>query len=110
MEPAPAIEQSREKSSRTGRNVRAGFTGTPQCYEVPEERVERAARARIGMQRAVIGSMNVRMTQTKNAIPAKTRRQMAELLNARLADATDLYTHAKHVHWNIRGERFLSPH
>jgi starvation-inducible DNA-binding protein len=54
--------------------------------------------------------MNVRMIQTKNDLPAKTRRQMAELLNARLADVMDLYTHAKHAHWNIRGARFLSLH
>jgi len=54
--------------------------------------------------------MNIRMIQTKNDLPSKTRRQMAELLNARLADVLDLYTHAKQAHWNVRGARFLSLH
>lgn len=35
---------------------------------------------------------------------------MAELLNSRLADVMDLYSHAKHAHWNVRGARFLSLH
>lgn len=50
------------------------------------------------------------MIQTKNDLPANTRRQMAELLNARLADCLDLYSHAKNAHWNVRGARFLSLH
>lgn len=50
------------------------------------------------------------MIQTKNDLPANTRRKMAELLNARTADMLDLYTHAKHAHWNVRGARFLSLH
>lgn len=35
---------------------------------------------------------------------------MAGLLNAHLADAIDLFTQAKHAHWNVRGATFLSLH
>ncbi|MEP7367225.1 MAG: DNA starvation/stationary phase protection protein Dps [Acidobacteriota bacterium] len=54
--------------------------------------------------------MSNRMIHTKNDLPVKTRRQMVELLDARLADVMDLYSHAKHAHWNVRGARFLSLH
>lgn len=50
------------------------------------------------------------MIRTKNDLSPDVRHEMAELLNARLADAVDLYTHAKHAHWNVRGARFLSLH
>lgn len=50
------------------------------------------------------------MIPTKNDLPKDSRRQMAEMLNARLADTIDLYTHAKQAHWNVRGARFLSLH
>ena len=52
----------------------------------------------------------MRLIPTKNDLPAETRQKMADLLNARLADVVDLYTHAKQAHWNVRGARFLSLH
>jgi starvation-inducible DNA-binding protein len=33
-----------------------------------------------------------------------------EILNARLADATDLKTQTKHAHWNVKGAQFSQLH
>lgn len=44
---------------------------------------------------------------TQNPTVAK---KMCELLNKRLADALDLYLHAKQAHWNVKGETFMSLH
>src|SRR5574341_91523 len=35
---------------------------------------------------------------------------MLELLNRRLADTLDLYTQAKHAHWNVKGPFFFQLH
>lgn len=35
---------------------------------------------------------------------------MSEELNALLASALDLYSHAKQAHWNVRGVEFISIH
>jgi starvation-inducible DNA-binding protein len=35
---------------------------------------------------------------------------MVNLLNARLADAVDLTTHAKQAHWTVRGSNFIALH
>ncbi|MBA3869024.1 MAG: DNA starvation/stationary phase protection protein Dps [Anaerolineae bacterium] len=40
----------------------------------------------------------------------KTRAQMIELLNERLADAADLYSQTKQAHWNIKGMDFIQLH
>jgi starvation-inducible DNA-binding protein len=50
------------------------------------------------------------MYPTKNDLPETTRRQMIDLLNARLADAIDLQTQTKHAHWNVKGPHFISLH
>jgi starvation-inducible DNA-binding protein len=50
------------------------------------------------------------MYPTKNDLPETTRRQMIDLLNARLADAIDLQTQTKQAHWNVKGPHFLSLH
>lgn len=41
-------------------------------------------------------------------VPAKSR--IIEILNARLADATDLKTQTKHAHWNVKGSDFIQLH
>ena len=64
----------------------------------------------VGSERACVFGMSIRMIRTKNDLPAKTRRQMAELSNSLLASVVDLFTHAKQAHWNVRGARFLSLH
>jgi starvation-inducible DNA-binding protein len=50
------------------------------------------------------------MHPTRIDLPGKDRRQLAELLNARLADAIDLKLAAKHAHWNVKGPHFMSLH
>jgi len=50
------------------------------------------------------------MHPTRNDLPARTRAAMAELLNARLADAIDLSLQLKQAHWNVRGSTFFQLH
>jgi starvation-inducible DNA-binding protein len=50
------------------------------------------------------------MYTTKNDLPEKTRTQLVELLNARLADAIDLQTQMKQAHWNVKGPNFIALH
>ncbi|MDB4938502.1 MAG: hypothetical protein JWP87_5474 [Labilithrix sp.] len=50
------------------------------------------------------------MIRTKNDLPEPIRASMAELLNARLADAVDLQTQCKQAHWNVKGPSFISIH
>jgi starvation-inducible DNA-binding protein len=50
------------------------------------------------------------MNVTRNNLPAATRQQVIALLNARLADATDLKSQVKQAHWNIKGAQFFSLH
>src|SRR5947207_164949 len=50
------------------------------------------------------------MFKTKNDLPEAARVKTVELLNARLADCTDLQTQTKHAHWNVKGPNFISLH
>ena len=50
------------------------------------------------------------MHNTRNDLPEKTRSQMVDLLNGRLADAIDLATQTKHAHWNVKGPNFFQLH
>ena len=50
------------------------------------------------------------MFKTKNDIPETTRVKVVELLNARLADCTDLQTQTKQAHWNVKGPQFIALH
>ncbi|MBI2689537.1 MAG: DNA starvation/stationary phase protection protein Dps [Acidobacteria bacterium] len=50
------------------------------------------------------------MNPTRNNIPASVREQIIPLLNARLADATDLKSQVKQAHWNLKGAQFLQLH
>ena len=50
------------------------------------------------------------MHKTKNDLPEKVRVQVAALLQARLAEAIDLVTHAKQAHWNVKGPSFIALH
>lgn len=43
-------------------------------------------------------------------LPEKTRLEIIDLLNARLADAIDMKTQAKQAHWNIKGLHFFQLH
>jgi starvation-inducible DNA-binding protein len=48
--------------------------------------------------------------ETRINIPQENREQLAELLNARLADSLDLYTQTKFAHWNVKGKDFYQVH
>ena len=50
------------------------------------------------------------MKPTRNSLPAATREALIPLLNARLADATDLKSQLKQAHWNVKGPQFLQLH
>jgi starvation-inducible DNA-binding protein len=50
------------------------------------------------------------MHPTKNNLPANVRTEVVKLLNARLADALDLYLQAKQAHWNVKGPNFIAYH
>ena len=55
-------------------------------------------------------------TQTKRTfstridIPASSREELVQLLNARLADTFDLYSQLKQAHWNVKGSDFIQLH
>jgi starvation-inducible DNA-binding protein len=48
--------------------------------------------------------------ETRIDIPADSRSELVALLNARLADAADLYTQLKQAHWTVRGSDFAQLH
>lgn len=50
------------------------------------------------------------VASTHVALPADTRKKMADLLNGLLASTLDLHSHAKQAHWNVRGPHFLTLH
>ncbi|HXJ32592.1 MAG TPA: DNA starvation/stationary phase protection protein Dps [Candidatus Eisenbacteria bacterium] len=50
------------------------------------------------------------MHKTRNDLPKPTRTKMIDLLNARLADAIDLYAQVKQAHWNVKGMQFIALH
>jgi starvation-inducible DNA-binding protein len=48
--------------------------------------------------------------KTKNNLSENTRVAVANLCNARLADAVDLQTQCKQAHWNVKGPTFIALH
>lgn len=50
------------------------------------------------------------MHRTKNDISADSREKLIEILNLRLADASDLKSQAKQAHWNVKGSHFIGLH
>ena len=50
------------------------------------------------------------MYKSPSALDEETRRQVAETLNARLADGLDLHSQIKVAHWNVKGPQFPSLH
>lgn len=51
-----------------------------------------------------------RSFETGVQLPEKTRNEIIDILNARLADTIDLKTQAKQAHWNVKGKQFLQLH
>lgn len=50
------------------------------------------------------------MNPTRNDLPKAARKQMCDLLNARLADAIDLGLQSRQAHWNVKGPQFIALH
>lgn len=50
------------------------------------------------------------MHTTSIDLPSNVRTSMIALLNARLADLTDLRLAVKHAHWNVKGPNFIALH
>ncbi len=55
-------------------------------------------------------NVQLRLTHTRNSIPEKSRLQITELLQERLADSIDLMMQAKQAHWNVKGHNFIALH
>ena len=50
------------------------------------------------------------MHKTKNDLSKAKREKIVEILNSRLADASDLKSQAKQAHWNVKGMSFFELH
>jgi len=51
-----------------------------------------------------------KMVPTALDMATENRKKLAAILNQTLADMSDLKSHAKQAHWNLRGENFVSYH
>jgi starvation-inducible DNA-binding protein len=56
------------------------------------------------------GTAAVRMYKSNVGVPEANRQAIIALLNARLADAVDLFTQIKWAHWNLKGMHFIQLH
>jgi starvation-inducible DNA-binding protein len=56
------------------------------------------------------GTATVRMYKSSVGVPEANRQAIIALLNARLADAIDLFTQVKWAHWNLKGMHFIQLH
>jgi starvation-inducible DNA-binding protein len=56
------------------------------------------------------GASGRALGRTRIDLGENARRQMCELLNARLADAIDLAGQCKQAHWNVKGPNFSALH
>lgn len=52
----------------------------------------------------------VRTYPSSVGVPENNRQAIIALLNARLADSTDLRTQVKWAHWNVKGMHFIQLH
>lgn len=51
-----------------------------------------------------------KLYKTGNDLPKRSRLQINELLNKRLASAVDLHMQMKQAHWNVKGPNFIGLH
>src|SRR5580704_4352496 len=59
---------------------------------------------------AATGASKARMYKSSVGVPEANRQAITALLNARLADAIDLFTQVKWAHWNLKGIQFIALH
>jgi len=50
------------------------------------------------------------MHETKNGLPERTRKKVADLPSERLSDAIDFGSQAKYAHWNVKGPNVMALH
>lgn len=50
------------------------------------------------------------MYRSPSPLSEDVRAQIADMLNARLADGLDLHSHLKVAHWNVKGPQFAALH
>lgn len=50
------------------------------------------------------------MHRTRIDLPVSVREKVIPVLQGRLADSVDLFTQAKHAHWNVKGSSFIALH
>jgi starvation-inducible DNA-binding protein len=62
------------------------------------------------MSKAATATANARTYPTSIGVPEHNRQAIIALLNARLADSTDLRTQLKWAHWNVKGMYFIQLH
>jgi len=56
---------------------------------------------------AKAGAAILRTFPSSVGVPESNRQALIALLNARLADSTDLRTQVKWAHWNVKGLHFI---
>lgn len=54
--------------------------------------------------------MASKVRKTRLQLPENVRAEVAALLNARLAEATDYALQLKQAHWNVKGRQFVALH
>src|SRR6267143_544463 len=59
---------------------------------------------------AATGTSAARTYKSSVGVPESNRQAITALLNARLADAIDLFTQVKWAHWNLKGAHFIALH
>jgi starvation-inducible DNA-binding protein len=59
---------------------------------------------------AKAATATARMYKSSVGVPESNRQAIVALLNARLADAIDLFTQVKWAHWNLKGINFIALH
>jgi starvation-inducible DNA-binding protein len=62
------------------------------------------------MPKSATATSTVRTYPTSVGVPEHNRQAIIALLNARLADSTDLRTQVKWAHWNVKGLHFIQFH
>jgi starvation-inducible DNA-binding protein len=59
---------------------------------------------------AATGTSAARTFKSSVGVPEQNRQAIMALLNARLADSTDLRSQVKWAHWNVKGLHFIQLH
>src|SRR5262245_54735384 len=100
-------------SRRHGRSCQTGAAATwfSRCAPGARDRPSRAGPIPSHTQgRRIEEREEAQMYQTKHDLPAHTRAEVIEILNARRADRIDLMHQAKQAHGHVKGPSFIALH